>query len=61
MASGGVGRLVHVALVRGVLDEWPLAVLAALYTSLWFRGVLDEWPLAVLAALDTSKLPCWVV
>ena len=36
------------------LAEWPLAALAALYTSLWFRGVLDEWPLAVLATLYTS-------
>ena len=55
MASCGVGRLIHVERTgSGVLDEWPLVVLAALYTSIelvW--GVLDEWPLAVLAALYT--------
>ena len=33
MASGGDDHLGHVKLVSGVLDEWPLAVLAAIDTS----------------------------
>ena len=54
-----------VELLRGVLDEGPLAVLTALDTSKSMRpgaslnflgGVLDEGPLAVLTALDTLKM-----
>ena len=48
------------ARVGGDLNEGPLALLAALYTSQGFRG-LEKWPQAVLAALNKSRLLCRVV
>ena len=42
MASGGDDHLGHVELVSGVLDGWPLAVLAALDMSKLPCWVVDD-------------------